>query len=312
MKVTYGFGKVRTSRKKSVVVIGVFDGVHKGHQALINKAVGKAVRLKVPTVVLTFDPHPVHVLHPERNLSLIAPLAYRLKLIEELGVGETVVVQFTKSFARLTPLKFIENYLIKYIHPREVFVGDDFRFGQDRSGSIDDFMSAGRRLGFNVNHIKPVKGDATKISSSDIRELIGKGDLKKAAFLLGRPVSVMGRVVYGSSRGKALGFPTANIIPQNEIIPPHGVYAVRVFYKNKILKGVANIGTRPTFQDSSQLFIETHIFGFNESLYGREIIIEFLSKIRDERRFDSSRQLASQIKKDISQAQKIHSHQPFN
>ncbi len=305
MKVTYGLGKDNRIRKKCVVVIGVFDGVHRGHQALIKKAIKRARALHARLVVLTFDPHPVQVLYPERKLSLIISLKYRLKLLEQLGVDETIVVHFTRSFSRLSPEKFIKQYLIGRLHPQEVFVGDDFRFGQNRSGSIEDFISAGHQFGFRVNHIKPLQGDRHKISSSQIRELIENGELSRARFFLGRPVALMGKVVRGSSRGKSIGFPTANVLPNNEIIAPRGVYAVKVFYRNKTYKGAANLGVRPTFKDQNKFFIEVHIFDFHQSLYGQDIAIEFVQKIRDEKKFNTLQELVSRIKQDITRAKAI-------
>lgn len=305
MKVIYGLRNYKKSRRKSVVIIGVFDGVHRGHQRLISKAVHKAKSLGIPSVVLTFDPHPVQVLYPERNLNLLVPLKYRLKLIESLGVDCVVVHRFTQKFSHLSPRSFIEKYLLKYLNPEIVFVGDDFRFGENRSGSINDFIGAGGHYGFKVNHIRPVEGDHEKISSSHIRSLIQEGALHKAEFFLGRKVSIMGEVVKGESRGKKLGFPTANLLPHNELIPPHGVYAVKVYYKNKSYKGVANIGRRPSFHNNGKVFVEAHIFDFSKTIYDQNIILEFIQKIRDEHKFSSPQALIHQIKQDEKKAKNI-------
>jgi riboflavin kinase/FMN adenylyltransferase len=305
MKVIYGLNKYKKSRRKTVVIIGIFDGVHRGHQTLISKAVQKAKSLKIPSIVLTFDPHPVQVLYPNRKLSLLIPLAYRLKLIESLGVDCTVVHPFSKKFSHLSPKAFIQKYLYRYLNPEIVFVGDDFRFGQNRSGSIEDFVKAGNEYGFDVSHIRPVEGDHEKISSSHIRSLILEGHLDKANFFLGRPVSIMGQVIKGDARGKSLGFPTANLLPQNEIIPPAGVYAIKVLYKNKTYHGAANIGTRPSFKRDGKTFLEAHIFNFNKTIYGDLIIIEFIKKIRNEKKFDSKEELILQIKKDVIKAKHI-------
>ncbi|MDO8580613.1 MAG: hypothetical protein Q7S13_03950, partial [Candidatus Omnitrophota bacterium] len=205
MKVIFGIGKVKQPFKKAVLVIGVFDGLHLGHQQLIRQAVRRAKAIGGEAVVLTFWPHPIHVLHPEIHLPLIISLPHRLKILSDFGVDACVVVRFTKSFSTMTPHRFIQQYLVRGIRPREVFVGDDFRFGQDRTGTLDLFEQEGQTFGFKVNPVKSVKGGLAKISSTRIREQISDGQLKEAQRWLGRPVSLMGRVVRGEARGKTLG-----------------------------------------------------------------------------------------------------------
>ncbi len=307
MKVIYGIGQVKGHFKNVVLAIGVFDGVHRGHQQLIKKAIEKAKKIKGQSVVLTFFPHPVHVLHPDVKLPLIVPLDYRLKLLENLGVDICLVTHFTKPFSRLTPDQFIKRYLLKHLKPKEIFVGDDFRFGQDRTGTLDFFKAAGKKYGFHVNGIHPVKeSKKEKISSSHIRELIAQGKLDEAKHFLGRNVSIMGKVERGDARGKSLGIPTANLYPGNEVIPPKGVYAARVLVEGKLFYGVSNIGYRPSFNTAHQrLNVEVHIFRFKRNIYGRNIVIEFIQKIRDERVFESTEKLVRQIKNDIKQAKAI-------
>jgi len=298
MDVIYDIKKIKVSAR-TVLVIGVFDGLHIGHQALIRKAVAKAKSIKGQVIVLTFFPHPVHVLRPDIYLPLIVSLPHRLKLIEYLGVKKCIVVRFTKAFSRLSPKSFIEQYLMKRIRPKEVFVGDDFRFGQNRSGSLDFFKQEGERRGFRVNVLHSVKKQQGKIGSTAIRQLIMEGQLQKAARLLGRDVSIMGKVIRGDSRGKRLGFPTANIDSGQVILPPIGVYAVRVILGAKVYEGMANIGHRPSFHSSNnRINVEVHIFDLKANLYGKEIIVEFIKKIRDERIFFSEQGLIKQLEKD--------------
>ncbi len=299
MKVIYGIGKVEKIFKNAVLAIGVFDGLHIGHQKLIKAAVEKARSLKGPAIVMTFSPHPVQVLKPKDYLPFIVSLPHRLKLIEQLDVMACVVVHFTKRFSQLDAQEFIKHYLVRRINPKEIFVGNDFRFGKDRRGTLENFKEAGRKYQFKVNTMVPVKGGRTKIGSSRIRQLIIDGKLTMAKRFLGRYVSIMGKVISGDSRGKKLGFPTANLHPENSVIPPIGVYAAYAIVDNKKLKGMANVGRRPSFKKrSSNINIEIHIFDFQKNLYGKEIIIEFVKKIRNEKVFASKEKLIAQLKRD--------------
>lgn len=305
MNVIYAIGKVKEKSKSAVLAIGVFDGVHRGHQALIQGAVRRAQQIGGVPLVMTFWPHPVHVLHPESDLPYIVSLQHRLKLIEELGAKACVVVHFTRRFARLSPEQFIRRYIAARIHPKEIYVGDDFRFGQDREGTLEYFEQAGVKYGFKVRAVDAVKAGKKKIGSSIIRQLIGEGKLVPAAKLLGRGVSVMGKVVHGDGRGKKFGFPTANILIQNGVIPPLGVYAVMVRIGKKIFNGMANIGRRPSFKKNDRVHLETHIFNFHRSLYNKEIVVEFVQKIREEKKFNSRAQFIAQLRDDRARAQRI-------
>ncbi len=308
MKIIYGIGQAREKFKNVVLAIGVFDGLHRGHQALIKKAISKAKLLRGQACVMTFDPHPVHVLHPDVYLPLIVSLPHRLYLMEKMGVAAAFVVNFTKRFSRLSPQEFIKRYIVDVIKPAEIIIGDDFRFGKDRLGTLEYLRQAGRKYGFRVNAVDAVRGGKKKISSTLIRQLIAGGKLNDAEKLLGRKVSLMGKVVKGDSRGKKLGFPTANIYPTNEVIPPLGVYAVRVSLGNEIFDGMANVGRRPSFNSrNSTVNVEVHIFDFDRDLYGKEIIIEFIEKIREERVFKSFDKLVKQLKKDEMRVRKIFS-----
>ena len=305
MNVIYGIGKFKKTSRNTVLVIGVFDGVHRGHQALIQGAIRRAKQIGAEPLVMTFWPHPVHVLRPETGLPYIISLAHRLKLIGELGAKGCVVVHFTRRFARLSPEQFIRRCIVAPIAPKEIYVGDDFRFGQDREGTLEYFEQAGKKYGFKVRVVDAVKVGKKKIGSSIIRQLIGAGKLIHAARLLGRGVSAMGRVVRGDGRGKRLGFPTANMLIKNGVIPPLGVYAVKVGIGKKTFSGMANIGRRPSFKKNDRAHLETHIFNFHRSLYNKEIIVEFVQKIREEKKFDSRVQFIVQLRNDRALAQRI-------
>lgn len=299
MKVIYGIGKAKKAFKNAVLAIGVFDGLHIGHQKLIRAAVKRAKALGGPAIVMTFSPHPVQVLKPGNYLPFIVSLPERLKLIERLDVMACVVVHFTKRFSRLTAQQFVKRCLVDHICPKEIFVGSDFRFGQGRAGTLECFKEAGREYGFKVNTVSPVKGGRKKIGSSRIRRLITDGKIYMAGRFLGRNVSVAGKVVKGDGRGALLGFPTANINLSNEVIPPIGAYAVRVVIDNKTFSGMANIGRRPSFKkDGNEVNIEAHVFNFKRALYGKQIIVEFIKKIRKEKIFDSKQKMIAQLKRD--------------
>ncbi|VAX36053.1 FMN adenylyltransferase / Riboflavin kinase [hydrothermal vent metagenome] len=308
MKVIYGIGKVKSVMKNTVLAIGVFDGVHQGHQMLLRRALQKAKEIGGKVMVMTFAPHPVHVLCPEKEQSLLTSLIYKLKFLEKLDVAVCVVVHFTKRFAAMAPEDFIKCYLLKSIAPKEIFVGNDFRFGKDRRGTLDYFQEMGRVHGFNVNVVNPStnKDGKKKIGSTIIRHFIMEGKLGLARKCLGRSVEVVGCVVRGDGRGKTLGFPTANILIKKEVVPPEGVYAVYVRIARKRYAAMVNIGYRPSFQKKiHNLNIEVHILDFKKNIYGKEIVIEFIKKIRIEKKFSSKEALVAQIHRDELKVRKI-------
>lgn len=305
MKVIYVVGRSKLEFKKPFLAIGVFDGVHRGHQMLIHQVVQKARASGGTSVVMTFDPHPVHVLHPQIDCPFLVNVSHRLKLIEALGVDICMVVRFTKKFSHLTTERFIRDYLVNRIHPQEVFVGDDFRFGHYRSGDLDFFQEAANRYGFKVTIVPAVKFNKEPISSTRIRKLIADGKFLAASRLLGRRVSVLGTVVKGDSRGKKLGFPTANLECGCDPLIPPGVYIVCATLGKNTLKGIANIGFRPSFYTKKQkALFEVHIFDFNKNIYGREMIVEIIQKLRDEKEFLTQEALIAQIKADEIKARR--------
>jgi len=305
MKIVYTINQLRRRYKNPVVAIGVFDGLHRGHQKLIKKSVQRAKEIHGTAFVITFDPHPVQMLRPEVHLPTLISLSHRLKLIKEMGVDVCLVIHFTKKFSQLNPDQFISRYLCHAINPKEIFVGYDFRFGKDRTGSLALFQEKGCAYGFKVNIIQAVRSNKKAISSTLIRSLISDGQLNLASHLLGRYVSIMGKVIKGDARGKTLGYPTANINPQGEIFPPSGVYAVRILIGKSKYFGMSNIGQRPSFKNSNRLIIEVHIFNFHRNIYNKEIIIDFIKKIREEKMFNSRDMLIRQLAKDEKKARAI-------
>jgi len=298
MKIHRDVTRKRLLPRGSVVTIGVFDGMHRGHARLVRAVVRQSRRLGVPSVVVTFCPHPVHVLRPKIYCPLIVSLDYRLKILESLGVDHCAVIPFKKSFARLSPRSFIEKYLVRPFSPKLIMVGDDFRFGHSRRGTGEMFRQIGRRRGFDFMAVSTREHGWKRFSSTRIRDFIIRGKLSMAARLLGRPVSIYGRVIHGDARGHRLGYPTANINPVNELLPPSGVYVVLVRYGERVFPGVASIGRRPSFKKICPVNVETHIFNFHQDLYGKCIIVEFLYRIRDEKVFRSAQDLIEQIHKD--------------
>ena len=307
MKVIRGFKALEGHIKGSVVTVGVFDGVHVGHRDIISKVVSSARKTKLTSIVLTFDPHPIKVLRPHYEISSLISLNHRIRLIEDLGVDILIIAKFTGLFSRLNAEEFVKNILVNKLRIRHLFAGENFYFGKNASAGSKALKRLSKRFEFKITVIKSVKIGKHVISSSRIRKLISQGKLRAAASLLGRPVSVFGTVVKGSGIAKGLGYPTANINPHHEVIPPHGVYAVKVRLDKKMLRGILNIGFRPTFYNyrDEEPTIEAHLFGFKGNLYNKDIEVFFVKKIRLERKFKSRTMLVKQIKSDMKTARRI-------
>ena len=285
--------------KNTCAAIGIFDGVHRGHQYLIKRMSAAARRLHARPVVITFFPHPAHVLQPNIRLGYLTSLHERLCLLKDLGVSLTVVVPFTRAFAAIEPERFIQHVLVKKLGVKAVFVGEDFKFGKDRKGDIALFEKLAFRYGYEIHAVPALKQGGEVISSTRIRGLIENGPLSKAAQLLGRRVFISGRVARGSHRGKTLGFATANIDYQADILPSQGVYIVLAYLGKKAYPALANIGTRPSFEKQvSKTHVEVYLLDFSKSIYGKHLKIEFLKKIRNEKKFSGPQQLIRQIQKD--------------
>ncbi len=309
MKTIFGTGRIKEKFLNPVVAIGVFDGVHRGHQYLIKKMVRRAKALKGTSIVVTFFPHPAHVLNPKISLPFIVSLAHRLKLIEALGVDVCLVIHFTKRFSQVSAGQFLTGHLLRLISPREVFIGSNFRFGKNRTGDIRLLKKFGQRHGFKTNSILPVKKNGQVVSSTRLRHLIAAGKINLAGQMLGRPFSILDTVQKGDGRGKLLGFPTANINPARQSsLPPRGVYLAQVVLENEKFNAMVNIGLRPSFKrKNNEVTIEAYIFDFRRNIYGRDIEIKFLRYIRPERKFPSKEKLINQLIKDEKKARKIFS-----
>lgn len=299
------FLKSKRPLRKTIVTIGVFDGVHRAHQKIVRRVVRKARARGQSSVLITFYPHPANILNPSKKVPQLISLDHRLRLLKELGLDCVIVLRFTKKLSRMAPPAFIVKVLGK-LHASEVVVGSNFFFGRGKNGSLDDLERFSREYGYKVSRINILKIAGKAVSSTWIRSLILRGELKKASKFLLRPVSVLGTVVKGRKKGRIIGYPTANIDPHHEAVPPSGVYAVKIKLKTKTYNGLLNIGTRPTFSDEGRdPTIEAHILGFKKSIYGEDIEVMFVRKIRQEKRFKDVRGLRSQIKRDEAHAKKI-------
>lgn len=304
MKVYRGVEALEGKFNSPAVTLGNFDGVHKGHRKIFSQLRLKANEMGGDAVIFTFDPHPIKVLRPDESPRLISPLPEKLKLLEESGADAVILADFTKAFAALHPAQFVKDIIHKLIGAKHVIVGHDFTFGKGKEGTIGSLEAFGAELGFHVQVIPAVTVDNEIVSSTRIRELIRKGEVKKAAKLLGRCHYIVGEVIKGHGRGKPLGFPTANICYHAELLPEDGVYATTVEIEGKTYHGATNVGTNPTFGDKERS-VETYILDFDDSLYGKMIKVSFVERIRGEVTFSSPGQLADQITRDISQVKTV-------
>jgi len=283
----------------SAITVGVFDSVHLGHQRILKRLVEEANRRGLKSLVITFHPHPREVLNPEIKIPFITSLEHRLRLIRSYGVDDVAVIKFTRTFSKISPDDFIKNTLIKKFNAKVFIAGENFLFGRNKSGRMSFLKRANRFSEIEFVAIKPAWFKKDIISSTRIRRAIEKGRLAEASSMLGRPVSILGTVVKGRRIGRDIGFPTANINPHHEAIPPSGVYIVNAKINGKLYKGLLNIGRRPTFGKGLELAIELHILNFKKDIYGKDVEIIFKRKLREEKKFPSIEALQKQIQKDI-------------
>jgi riboflavin kinase/FMN adenylyltransferase len=290
------------------LALGVFDGVHVGHRAVIGRALESARRSGGLVGVVTFDPHPIRVLAPSRApSSLLATLDHKAHLLDELGVGLMLAIHFDEAFANVEAEEFIDRLCRARV--KTLAVGEDWKFGRGRRGDIAMLRKAAAERGFILEAVPPVMADGERISSTRIRQAIRDGNLSGAARMLGRPYSVEGVVKQGRQLGRQLGFPTANISTGDVQLPPDGVWAVRVDLNGEVLGGVANLGIRPTV-DGTTRSLEVHLFDFQGDLYGRELDVTFVRCLRDERKFDSLEALKRQIEADAIEARRCLGESP--
>lgn len=293
----------------AVLTLGNFDGVHKGHQRILNRVVERARACDGTAMVLTFQPHPAQILAPDRAPLLITNLRTRVERIADSGVDAIFVQRFTAEFSRITAEDFVRRLLVGSLGVRQVVVGHRVTFGYQRGGGADLLRRLGEECGFAVEVIGPVEVDGIEVSSSAVRRTIVAGDLAGAQRLLGRAVNVNGRVVHGHHRGKTLGFPTANLRVAGLVLPPDGVYAVRVRIGEKRYGGVANLGKRPTFGENER-GLESYVFDYDGNLYGRIIDVSFVRHLRGEIKFPSPQALIERIHQDVAAAREVLSTSP--
>lgn len=295
------------NRKGAVVTVGTFDGIHKGHTDIINLVVSEAAEGDKESFVVTFEPHPRLVVSDNYNIKLLTVFEEKAVLFERLNVQNLLVINFNMEFANIPYEEFVKSYLIDKINADHIVIGHDHKFGKGRGGDENKLAVLSEKFGFKLTVVKAVSDDGTEVSSSKIRNALIEGDLLKANSYLGRNYSLHGIVVAGVQRGRELGFPTANIEPLNKqkLVPAIGVYAVECNIEGNNHSGVLNIGKRPTFEDQEKVFIELHLFGFENDIYGKPVFIEFVERIRDEVKFNSTDELKEQIKKDIIKAKQI-------
>ncbi len=307
MQIIGNFEKIKTPFKNSVVTIGNFDGVHTGHQYLFKKVLKIADKIDGTAIAITFKPHPARVLKKSSYPPLITLYEQKTELIAAAGIHVLICIPFTKKFASVTADFFVKDILVKQIGTKAIVIGNDYAFGKNREGNIAFLKKYQKALGFDVfvANWQKTENSNTKISSTLIREIVQKGQVGKAAKALGRYYQIRGRVEQGRDRGgKLLGFPTANINLTDELSPEKGVYAVTVETGKKMYKGVANIGFSPTFAD--HIFtVEVHILDFSQNIYNEKIRVNFVSKLREEKKFNNIEELSRQIGKDILIARKL-------
>jgi riboflavin kinase/FMN adenylyltransferase len=318
MQVIEGSDQPRDSARGCVLTVGNFDGLHLGHRALLAAVVARGRELGRPTALYTFDPHPRRVLFPDRAQPLLMTWDQLVAAVEREGIDFLVRERFTPAFAALSPDEFLRDVIADRLAPREVFVGRDFHFGKGRSGSGEMLVARAPALGIHVSLLPQVRAGGADVSSTRIRESLARGDVADARLCLGRPYTVWGRIVEGDRRGRTLGFPTANLASENEIVPANGVYATRVRLFDpaqpgrlaaESLPAVTNIGTRPTFAPG-RIGVETHLLDFSGDIYGRRMELAFHARIRDERRFSGPDELARQIADDARRARETLRAEP--
>lgn len=291
--------------KHAVLTVGTFDGVHKGHRAILQEVVTHAANVNGESVLLTFEPHPRKLLFPDQPLGIITPLQQKLELITEAGIQHIVVVPFTMAFAGLSAKEYIENFLVNIFHPHSIVIGYDHRFGNDRKGDIRLLEEFSTEYQYELIEIPAQLIDEAAVSSTKIRNAITGGRMDDARHMLGRDYSLRGTVVHGNKLGRTLGYPTANIHPleKDQIVPALGIYAIRAIHNWQRYNGMLSIGYNPTVTDKKELRIEANLFDFDQDIYGNTLEIFFIKKLRDEQKFESLEALKAQLHKDKVNAQ---------
>lgn len=300
---------------KAVITVGTFDGVHKGHVAILTEVVKHAEAAGGESVLITFDPHPRKLLFPHQPLGIITPLQVKLDLIKKIGITHTVVVPFTTEFANLSATAYIQRFLVGIFHPHSIVIGYDHRFGHDRLGDINMLKHYATKHIYELVEIPAQLIDAAAISSTRIRQAIKEGRIENAIHMLGRPYSLKSTVVHGNKLGRTLGYPTANLEPVNkdQIVPATGIYAVTARLGEETYDGMMSIGYNPTVTTKKELKLEANLFGFDKDIYGQELEVFFIKKLRDEQKFPSLDDLVQQLHLDkINTIEALKNHKGQN
>jgi riboflavin kinase/FMN adenylyltransferase len=306
MEVLRSIPELSALRGPIFAAIGVFDGVHLGHQAVISTSAEHAKRVGGTPVVITFDPHPVKVLRPENAPHLLTATQHKIALIRGLGVEHLLVIHFDREFAATPPEQFVTQ-LVEHAKPlRQICVGHEWSFGRNRAGNLDLLTKLGAQHGFDVIGIKPVTVNGAVVSSTAIRRAVEQGDFAKATEMLGREYTILGTVKKGAQLGRELGFPTANLSAHSEQFPPNGVYAAEARLDGATLRGVVNLGFRPTIESARpERLLELHLFDLNRDIYGEDVEVRFLRYLRPEQKFNSLDELKAQIARDVEEARHV-------
>jgi riboflavin kinase/FMN adenylyltransferase len=303
---TIHFPDVSTPRwHQPVLALGNFDGLHRGHMKIIDRVRRRAGERGGTPAAMTFDPHPSRVLRPDKAPPLLMTTAQKLEALGKAGMQGVAVVRFTRELSRWGPEQFVRTVLVEWLHVAEVWVGANFLFGHDRAGTFSVLRSLGARYGFRAEKIDAVRYKEFVVSSTRIRRLVSEGRVDEAAALLGHHFFLDGLVTRGAQRGREIGFPTANLCTDNELLPPTGVYATVVTIDGVVHPSITNVGMRPTFGDVDRVTIETHVFDFTRDLYGAQVRLSFVQRLRDERAFPDVDALRAQIEADCRSAQRL-------
>ena len=306
MRLFHGTDNAEIARP-TVLTLGVFDGLHLGHQLIVRTVVERARAVKSVPTVITFDPHPRAVRHPESAPPLLQTLDQKIEALGVLGVEQAIVIHFTRAFSQIRAEDFLRDVVEERLHAKEVYLGRGFAFGHDREGNIKLLRKVSKRLGFFADEVPEVRLRGQRISSSRIRQLLSEGRVNLARRMLGRPYGVEGRVIHGDARGHSLGFPTANLRAQNRVIPRAGVYVTATLIEGAWRRSLTNVGTRPTFNVAAEPSVETFVMNWSGDLYGDVVRVRFLYRLRDERKFAGLEDLKKQIERDIDHADEYFS-----
>jgi len=306
MEILRSISELARLRGPLFLAIGVFDGMHRGHQAVISTSADHARAANGTPVVVTFDPHPEKVLRPQHAPHLLTATQHKIALIRNLGVAHLLIITFDKQFAATEPEDFVRQLVTQSKPLREICVGHEWSFGKNRRGNLELLKKLGAQFNFEVIGVPQVRSNGEVVSSTAIRQAVQKGDFAKAAAMLGREYTILGTVTHGDNLGKKIGFPTANLSAHSEQFPPNGVYAAEARIDGELRRGVVNLGVRPTIATGkSERVLEIHLFDFDGDIYGKDVEVRFVKYLRPEQKFENVDALVAQIRRDVDQAREI-------